>query len=113
MPLSVTRTVMRFVVPASTAVVAQAKAPLVLTIAAAAGAPGSRLKAKVWPGSMSLAGTLKESVWPAVTVWLASVVNTGRVLTVRSASSLATVPAALLTTTEYPPASPYCTLVRV
>jgi hypothetical protein len=50
-----------------------------------------------------LAVTLKEAVWPAVTVWLAgcAVIEgaTGAALTVRVTALLVTVPAVLLITT--------------
>ena len=50
-----------------------------------------------------MAATLKEAVWPAVTLWLAGCVEiegaTGAALTVRVAALLATLPAVLLTTT--------------
>jgi hypothetical protein len=62
LPLSVTRTVMWLVVPASAAVVIQEKAPLVLTITAVAGAPASRLKLSVWLVSMSLACAVNDRV---------------------------------------------------
>ena len=52
---------------------------------------------------MPVAATLKEAVWPAVTVWLAGCVviegATGAALTVRVATLLVTLPAVLLTTT--------------
>ena len=50
-----------------------------------------------------MAATLKEAVWPAVTVWLAgcAVIEgaTGVALTVSVAALLVTLPAVLLTTT--------------
>jgi len=50
-----------------------------------------------------VAATLKEAVWPAVTVWLAGWVviegATGAALTVRVAALLVTLPAVLLTST--------------
>jgi len=50
-----------------------------------------------------VAVTLKEMVWPAVTVWLAGWVviegASGAALTVRVAALLVTLPAVLLTTT--------------
>ena len=50
-----------------------------------------------------MAATLKEAVWPAVTVWLAgcAVIEgaTGAALTVSVAGLLVTLPAVLLTTT--------------
>ena len=50
-----------------------------------------------------MATTLKEAVWPAVTVWLAGCVviegATGAALTVRVAALLGTLPTVLLTTT--------------
>ncbi len=52
---------------------------------------------------MPVAATLKEAVWPVVTVWLAGCVviegATRAALTVRVAALLVTLPAVLLTTT--------------
>jgi hypothetical protein len=50
-----------------------------------------------------VATTLKEAIWPAVTVWLAGCVviegATGAALTVRVTALLVTLPAVLFTTT--------------
>ena len=64
-PLSVTRTVMLFVVCASLSLVIQAKIPSVL-MPAAVGAPGSRLKVSILVGtSGSVATFVNVSVVPA------------------------------------------------
>ena len=51
-----------------------------------------------------MAATLKEAVWPAVTLWLAgwAVIEgaTGAAFTVRVAALLVTLPAVLVTTTR-------------
>ena len=49
---------------------------------------------------MPVAVTLKDAVWPAVTVWFAgSLVIMGAVMTVSVAGALVTVPPALVTVT--------------
>src|SRR6267378_4033661 len=65
-PLSVTRTVMLLVVFASSTLVGQVKIPFVALMPAPAGAPESRLKAKIFSGrSGSVAEFVKTSVVPA------------------------------------------------
>src|SRR5260221_1531351 len=79
-PLSVTRTVSRFVLGAGTPTVGQVNNPLVVMLAEA-GAPASRLKASACAGkSESVACARKVSVWPSWTNLFPIGASTGTVL---------------------------------